>query len=93
VRYGQRDVIGSFDAGLDKIHLRGVDGDPALLGYQALRYAGADDTLIVGLGHVFTSRLDSTRSLLTVDSDADGVADLQVVINGAMRLTVDDFIL
>lgn len=93
VRYGQRDVIGSFDAGLDKIHLRGIDGDPALLGYQALRYAGADDTLIAGLGHVFTSRLDSTRSLLTVDSDADGVADLQVVINGAMRLTVDDFIL
>lgn len=93
VLYGHRDVIGSFEGGIDKIHLRGIDGDPAVQGHQALHFAGANNTLMAGRGQVFTSRIDDTRSLLTVDYDTDGVADLQVVINSAISLTVDDFIL
>ena len=93
VLYGQRDVIGSFEGGIDKIHLRGIDGDPAVQGHQALHFASADNTLMAGRNQVLSSRIDDTRSLLTVDYDTDGVADLQVVINSAISLTVDDFIL
>lgn len=90
---GTRDVIASFEQGSDRIDLSTIDADAATAGNQALEFIGSDGFDGGGLGQVSAISFGSYRTIVSVDADGDGVADLGLFVNFAYGLTADDFVL
>ena len=80
-----RDHIVDFTRGEDRLHLRGVDADPALAGNQSLALVDA----FTGAG----GEVRATAGLVQVDIDGDRAADMTIAIDGGPTLDAGDLIL
>ncbi|MDQ1902648.1 M10 family metallopeptidase [Paracoccus sp. WLY502] len=82
-----RDVICDFTTGQDRVDLRSLDANSAILGNQAFSYIG---------GKSFSATACELRfdnGLVEGDIDGDGVGDLLVELLGVSALSGRDFLL
>ena len=78
-----RDVVGDFERGADRIDLGGAGGDSFI---ATAAFTGAAGQI----------RYDSTRaghSVVSVDVDGDSNADMEIVLRNVAVLDSEDFIL
>lgn len=92
---GARDLINGFDHGADRIDLSAIDANARAAGDQAFAFIGTADFDGTGLGQV---RYDTWAqlgvwSIVSVDGDGDGVADMQIFVNLTDTMAASDFIL
>lgn len=90
----QRDVIGDFTRGVDKISLAPIDGHIGSAGNQAFEFIGraafdGDDRQ----GDVRIHHLTQGGVMVVVDQDGDGQRDFLIEVQGVTTLTSSDFIL
>lgn len=80
----QSDIISDFNPGEDRIDLSTVSREPFLL-----KFGGSFD------GRSPTVKLveQSGRTLVQVDADGDGRADMRIVLQGTTGVSEDDFLL
>jgi Ca2+-binding RTX toxin-like protein len=94
---GNRDVIIDFQSGLDDIDLAGIDADAGRAGDQGFRFIGSRGfSGKAGELHYQTIDQAGTANDITVvsgDTNGDGVADFEIQIAGIVQLTASDFIL
>lgn len=91
---GNRDFINGFSHGRDLIDLSGIDADTSTATDDAFIYIGSrsfDGTA----GQIRSQNIGEgvNATLLAADVDGDGIADLQVQINGTHWMTGTDFVL
>jgi Ca2+-binding RTX toxin-like protein len=89
-----RDRITDFTSGQDLIDFSWFDGDAVTAGDQAFTFVGTAAFSNTGLGQL---RYASSGGdiLLQADTNGDGVADMEIILQGigASTLTAADFIL
>jgi serralysin len=94
---GNRDVITDFQSGLDDIDLAGIDADAGRAGDQGFRFVGTRGfSGKAGELHYQTFDQAGTANDITVvsgDTNGDGVADFEIEIVGIVQLSSGDFIL
>ncbi|PUB14845.1 M10 family metallopeptidase [Yoonia sediminilitoris] len=85
-----RDAISDFAQGQDKIDLSAIDADRSAVGDQLFVFVGTDAFDAAG-----QLRLDEQAgdTIVQLDRDGDGFADMEVLITGITGLTSEDFIL
>jgi serralysin len=82
-----RDVIGDFEAGVDRIHLASIDANAAASGNQAFSYIGSNAfTGVCG-------QLSYVDGIISGDVDGDAAADFEIQVVSAPTLVANDFIL
>jgi Ca2+-binding RTX toxin-like protein len=86
-----RDRITDFTRGSDRIDLSPLDPDPGLAGDQALIWRGA--AAFSGTAPEARWFLDAGTTVLAVDADGDGAADLEIGLSDGLPLTSGDVIL
>ena len=88
-----QDRILDFTNGVDKLDFRALDADPTLAGRQMINFIG---TAAFTAGGTAQARyLDSgTDTLVQIDLNGDGAADMQIVLAGhtGQALTGADFL-
>jgi Ca2+-binding RTX toxin-like protein len=94
---GGTDHIGDFKHNVDDIDLQTIDANSQLAGNQAFTFIGASGFHNVA-GELRFQLYDrdgtaNDRTALNCDVDGDGRTDFQVVLNGLIPLTKDDFLL
>jgi Ca2+-binding RTX toxin-like protein len=91
-----RDVITDFQSGLDDIDLAGIDADAGRAGDQGFRFIGTRDfSGKAGELHYQTIDQAGAANDMTVvsgDTNGDGVADFEIQIAGIVQLSSSDFI-
>jgi Ca2+-binding RTX toxin-like protein len=94
---GNRDVITDFQSGLDDIDLAGIDADAGRAGDQGFKFIGSRGfSGKAGELHYQTIDQAGTANDMTVvsgDTNGDGVADFEIQIAGIVQLSSSDFIL
>ncbi len=90
----QRDVIGDFARGVDKISFAPIDGHTGRAGNQAFEFIGragfdGDDRQ----GDVRIHHLTQGGVMVAVDQDGDGHRDFIIEVQGVATLSANDFIL
>jgi Ca2+-binding RTX toxin-like protein len=90
----QRDVIGDFTRGVDKISFAPIDGHTGRAGNQAFEFIGlagfdGDDRQ----GDVRIHHLTQGGVMVAVDQDGDGHRDFIIEVRGVATLSANDFIL
>jgi serralysin len=87
---GNRDVIGDFTTGEDRIDLQGIDANRNLAGDQAFNFIETN-----AFSHTAGElRFDSDAHLLQADSNGDGIADFEISLVGVNSLAATtDFVL
>lgn len=83
-----RDLVQNFVSGTDGLDLRGIDGDTALAGHQALSFHG---TTAADHAVWFTTLAGTT--ILQADVTGDSRADLQIELSGVTALLAGDLLL
>ena len=87
---GNRDIITDFEVGTDRIQLwRITDPDPI----QFVSDLGTTGFAGGGARQVGFTYPDGTTTLVQVDSDGDGTADMEIELTGMLTLTAGDFVL
>lgn len=91
-----RDLILDFVSGEDRIDLSAIDANPHVGGNQAFVFI--DDAEFGGLGagsagQVRFSALSPMQGMVEVDTDGNGVADMQIVLDLITHMRTEDFIL
>lgn len=87
----QRDTITDFTNG-DRINLANIDADPTVDGDQAFTFVGA--TAFSGnQGEVRLQAISGDNVIVEVDQNADGIADMEILVIGGANLDQNDFIL
>jgi hypothetical protein len=90
---GSADTITDFVRGEDKINLLNVDANAVLTGDQAFTFltnpAGYEGDWT---GMLWATVLDGVTTVYA-SNDADGEAEMQIVLSSAHQLTASDFIL
>lgn len=89
---GERDIVVNFQDGRDVIDLSMIDADAQTAGNQALEFIGSDGFDGAGIGQVQVAAILGNRSMIGIDMDGDGAADMQIFVNSTVVLAVDDFI-
>ncbi|HMP55815.1 MAG TPA: M10 family metallopeptidase C-terminal domain-containing protein, partial [Novosphingobium sp.] len=86
------DRIADFTPGSDRIDLSALDADSATEGDQALAFIGSTPFVASGIGQVrvISAGVDS---LIQVDLDGNGLAEMEIRLTGAPVLTAVDFVL
>lgn len=89
------DQITSFEHGADHINLAAIDSNPFVAGDQAFSYIGAARFGGLGAASAGQLRLVNTagHSVIQIDTDGNGVANMQIQVTAAAALTGADFIL
>jgi Ca2+-binding RTX toxin-like protein len=94
---GNRDVITDFQSGLDHIDLAGIDADAGRAGDQGFKFIGTKGfSGKAGELHYQTIDQAGTANDMTVvsgDTNGDGVADFEIQITGIVQLSSNDFVL
>ena len=85
------DRILDFVSGEDRIDLSALDAHTAVVGDQAFVYVG-EAAFSASAGEL-RQRSDGTDTVIEADVDGDGVADLEILLSGALQLTASDFLL
>ncbi len=84
-----RDVIRDFANGEDKIDLSAVDANSGISGNQRFEFIEED----AFSGRAGELRITTAAGLLVqADIDGDGIADMEILVQGASSLGLDDFI-
>ncbi len=92
-----RDVIHGFEPQTDAIDLHAIDANTLLPGNQAFAFIGTDE--FSGQGVFSAGELRDTKwndrnfTLLEMDTDGDGVADMQIFVTGTSMVSAGDFLL
>lgn len=81
------DVITDFVSGEDKIDLSVIDANPVAAGDQAFTFVTAYT------GSAGEVMYDSATGLISADINADGLTDIEIMLEGAPTLLVSDFVL
>lgn len=88
---GNRDIIGDFSAGSDKIDLSAIDGKAGIAGNQSLAYIGTSSF------HHVKGELRMSAGVVQGDTNGDGVADFELVVSDGSALiaslTASSFVL
>ena len=92
---GRSDLIQGFEHGIDYIDLSWIDGNPFVAGDQAVSFIGAVGFSGLGVASVGQLRLMNLPgfSVVQIDTDGNGVANIQILATTAAALTPGDFIL
>ena len=87
---GVRDIIRDFEQGLDTIDLAGIDADETNgSGDDAFTFIGtAAFSGTAGELRAFTT---AASTLVRGDTDGDGIADLEIFLNGTIVFQESDF--
>ncbi len=89
-----RDVITDFVAGrdvvVDRIDVAAIDANLLVSGNQGFVFVG-DGTDFTGAGQVRT--VGDAFTIVQFEMNGDGVADMEIQLNGNLQLTADNFIL
>lgn len=88
---GQRDVIRDFEAGIDLIDLSNIDAQQFTAGDQDFAFIGSDR--FSNTQGELRAVVINSNTLIQADIDGDGISDMDILLNGAMTLTAEDFIL
>lgn len=83
-----RDIVQGFEAGIDDIDLRAIDANGMQAGDQAFLWGGTT----AGAHRAWATTSWGT-TILKADTTGDGVADLEVQLNGLPGLAVADLLL
>jgi serralysin len=86
---GKHDIITDFVHGVDKIDLHLIDAK-AGAGDQAFSFVGSNAFSGEGQVRVFT---ENGNTFVQASNDADTVAELEIQLNGAIKLDQNDFVL
>ncbi|HEV8035506.1 M10 family metallopeptidase C-terminal domain-containing protein, partial [Yoonia sp.] len=86
-----RDIITDFETGTDHIDLRMIDANLALAGNQSFTFnAGGAPTNTAG---EIWATVSGGDTIIFVDQDGDGNADMGITLAGTTGVTAGDFIL
>jgi Ca2+-binding RTX toxin-like protein len=85
---GGRDVVENFVSGIDDLDLRGVDGNAAMAGHQALFFNGG-----TAASHAVWFTTSGGNGILHADVTGDGQADTQIWLSGVTALVAGDLLL
>ena len=88
---GNRDVIGTWGQGADRIDLSAIDADPSTAGDDAFAFLGGGGH--TGAGGTLRVYADAGSTIVAGDLDGDSLDDFQIQIVGTVSLTAADFIL
>ncbi|MBY6046701.1 M10 family metallopeptidase C-terminal domain-containing protein [Vannielia litorea] len=86
----ERDLIRDFETGIDQIDLSGID---AIAGIADSEFVFVGSDAFSGVAGELRVDSFSWGSIVSADVDGDGVADMQIKLQGADYVSVDDFIL
>ena len=92
---GHHDVISGFVHGADKIDLSAIDADPSHHGNQAFAFRGTGG-VVHQPGQLYVRYFSLSGrdvTIVSADTDGDGVPDLQIELKGHIGLTGGDFVL
>ena len=89
------DQITNFEHGVDHINLAAIDSNPFVAGNQAFSFIGAAGFGGLGAASAGQLRLVNTagHSVIQIDTDGNGVANMQILATTTAALTLGDFIL
>jgi Ca2+-binding RTX toxin-like protein len=96
---GKRDVIKDFEHGRDKIDLSTIDAKSLAAGNQKFKFVAAEGTHFTGVaGQLIWDQKDAAGkshdvTLVSGDTNGDGIADFTLELSGLVNLTKGDFIL
>lgn len=91
---GQRDIVGDFTGGADRLHFAALDANAALAGNQAFEFLGESPHAPRGTADLWFSRLFAAGvTLVFASTDADAAPELSIQLNGLVFLQDVDFIL
>ena len=88
-----RDVITDFAHGVDKIDLRVLDANDAVLGNQAFTFQAAKGAAFTGVVGQIHYLQQGGATIIEGDTNGDKVADFQIELKGQITLTAGDFLL
>lgn len=91
-----RDFINGFTRGSDKIDLSAIDANPFSANDSAFTFKGTAAFGTSGAASAGQLRISfATGNFVILDADVqgDGIADMQIVVNGVMTLGAGDFVL
>ena len=86
------DRIVDFTPGSDRIDLSALDADPLTPGDQAFAFIGTAAFAVSGIGQVRAVASGADR-LVQVDTDGNGLADMEIRLTAAPALSALDFVL
>jgi Ca2+-binding RTX toxin-like protein len=87
-----RDRIRDFrQADLDKIDLSAIDAVPGQPGDQPFTFIGAAP--FTGVQGQLRAAISGAVTIVEADTDGNAVADLRIVLNGAITMAATDFVL
>jgi VCBS repeat-containing protein len=93
---GAFDLITDFQPGIDIINLSGLDANTKLGGNQAFHFAG-QERLSRSAGELvysfYGTKPAAYHTIISGDTDGDGVRDFRIVLKGHHHLDASDFIL
>jgi Ca2+-binding RTX toxin-like protein len=87
---GNRDQILDFDAGTDEIDISAIDANLSVAGDQAFAVIGTGFTNTAG---ELRFEVAGSNTIIQIDRNGDGVADMEIEVVGVTSLTADDFTL
>jgi VCBS repeat-containing protein len=101
LEWSSRTIIADFQRGLDKIDLRAIDANVGVRGDQAFRsvtfWDGQGDPFAAnspGAIRYHFETIDGVRyTIISLNTDADGAADVQIAVAGQHQFTPVDFFL
>ena len=91
-RVNARDKILDFTPGVDKLDLAGIDASTAVTGNQAFNYLG-DSAFTHHAGELRIDTSDLSKTIVSGDTNGDGVADFAIELVGNLQLSAGDFFL
>lgn len=86
-----RDVIRDFEDGIDIIDLSNVDADISTAQNDALTFIGSAQ--FSGTAGELRAVVINTNTIIQMDTDGDGIKDMDILLNGAVTLDASDFVL
>jgi serralysin len=88
---GNRDIITDFVSGEDRIEISRIDADTTIGRKQTFDFIG--ETVFSGTAGELNYRYEGGNTIIAGDRDGDGLADLEIELNGILTLTESDFLL
>jgi serralysin len=96
---GKRDIIKDFQHGKDKIDLSTIDANGLVAGNQKFKFKATEGSAFTGVaGQLIWDQKNAAgtsndKTLVSGDTNGDGVADFTLELTGLVNLTKGDFIL
>jgi Ca2+-binding RTX toxin-like protein len=94
---GTRDHVLDFHQGSDKIDLQQIDADFAVLGNQVFAFIGLDAFSSnhgeARYQHFHDDNTGEDHTLIELNTNGDGTAQMQIDLHGLFTMTTDDFLL